>query len=201
MIKKRSRSTPPRLPSLAELPSRCSASSKLFFVRVHAAKRARLPASAPGPRRLFYTAPSTLDLQCSRNLGLFTASEIGKGERILQYKGIALTAAEVSTWYGVPADAPARAWSTTEAHYLLQVSTDRFLDSRFVNCAARYINHKPAEAANCTISPTGIISTTRRIPANSELFFSYGPAYAATLRNLQAAPASAASAAHAGKRK
>lgn len=111
-----------------------------------------------------YKYPGDLVVKRGINgLGLFTTTQIKKGDCIIEYIGDVITAKEANVRGG---------------RYLFETSSNRHIDGTTRKNTARYINHSCR--ANCepdTIRGRVFIYAKRRIEPGEELLYDYGKEY------------------------
>ncbi len=119
-----------------------------------------------------YTTASNLP---NAGLGLFTAMDIFKNEKIAVFKGKILTAKQI-----------AFAVSQQEDQYFMNTLDGKILDCKNTDCFAKYANDAKG-TSHTTIRNNAIITiteqnqicivATKKIIAGSEIFVSYGKRY------------------------
>lgn len=96
----------------------------------------------------------------SAGLGIFAQKDIPKGERIIEYVGPMLTAAQADEKGG---------------QYLFEISSRRTIDGATRKNTARYINHSCAPNADAFIEGSRVfIYAKRLIKAGEEISYNYG---------------------------
>ncbi len=94
-------------------------------------------------------------------LGLFTGQVIAAGERIIEYTGPIITAAEARR---------------SRTKYLFEIDENRAVDGSSRSNPARYINHSCRPNAEAVISGRRIWSK-KKIKAGEEITINYGAEY------------------------
>src|SRR5581483_8703308 len=95
--------------------------------------------------------------------GLFALSLISKGTIITRYQGEHLTKEQYALRY-----------PEGGAQYVLQLSSNVYIDGRDVESFGRYANTNTKSKCNAIFTKTGNIKATKRIKINEEIFVYYG---------------------------
>ena len=96
----------------------------------------------------------------SAGLGLFACKEIKKGDRIIEYIGKMLTAAQANEKGG---------------QYLFEISTRRTIDGTTRKNTARYINHSCAPNTESEVEGSQVfIDAIKKILPGEEITYDYG---------------------------
>lgn len=101
--------------------------------------------------------------------GVFTLNTLDPNRNIMNYDGDVIDTEEIDRRYG-----------NNTAPYAVEKRVGLYIDSICNRSPASMINHKRGRGANCKFSRyMGLmrVRTTKRIPADSELFINYGQDY------------------------